>query len=90
MSKAKLLLCHNYYQEAGGESIVFDNELQGLAARGHAVVTYTRDNSEIEEMGALAKASLVPRTSRSAPGASSPGSSSENVPTRPSCRTSSR
>src|SRR5256712_7792908 len=70
MSKAKLLLCHNYYQEAGGESIVFDNELQGLEARGHAVVTYTRDNAEIQEMGALAKASLVssayfsPRTRR--------------------------
>jgi glycosyltransferase involved in cell wall biosynthesis len=60
MSKAKLLLCHNYYQEAGGESIVFDNERRGLEARGHAVVTYTRDNSEIAEMGALAKASLLP------------------------------
>jgi glycosyltransferase involved in cell wall biosynthesis len=70
MPKAKLLLCHNYYQEAGGESIVFDNERQGLEARGHRVVTYTRDNAEIEDMGALAKASLVssayfsPRTRR--------------------------
>jgi glycosyltransferase involved in cell wall biosynthesis len=60
MSKARLLLCHNYYQEAGGESIVFDNERKGLEERGHSVVTYTRDNAEIEEMGALARASLLP------------------------------
>lgn len=70
MPKAKLLLCHNYYQEAGGESVVFDNERTGLEERGHAVVTYTRDNAEIVDMGALGKASLLtaayfsPRTRR--------------------------
>jgi glycosyltransferase involved in cell wall biosynthesis len=60
MSKAKLLLCHNYYQEAGGESVVFDNERRGLEERGHAVVTYTRDNAEITSLGPLGKAALVP------------------------------
>jgi glycosyltransferase involved in cell wall biosynthesis len=70
MPKARLLLCHNYYQEAGGESIVFETERQGLEERGHAVVTYTRDNAEIAQMGALATVSVLtsayfsPRTRR--------------------------
>jgi glycosyltransferase involved in cell wall biosynthesis len=59
MSKSKLLLCHNYYQQAGGESVVFDTERRGLEAQGHPVITYTRDNSEIEEMNGLEKAALV-------------------------------
>jgi glycosyltransferase involved in cell wall biosynthesis len=60
MAKAKLLLCHNYYRHAGGESVVFDTERRGLEDRGHPVVVYTRDSAEIDGLGAAGKASLLP------------------------------
>ena len=47
----KILLCHNYYQQAGGEDQVFADEAALLAARGHEVVRYTVHNDAIEEMG---------------------------------------
>ena len=37
----KILLCHNYYQEPGGEDQVFADEVGLLRSHGHEVVQYT-------------------------------------------------
>ena len=43
----KILLCHNYYQQSGGEYHVFEDESWLLASRGHEVIRFTRHNDEI-------------------------------------------
>ncbi len=55
MSKLKILLCHNYYQNSGGESEVFENETRGLAQMGEDVVVYSRTNVDIPKMSTLQK-----------------------------------
>jgi len=54
----KILLCHNYYIEPGGESLVFQNEIRGLRERGHKVITYTRNNLETIDYSIYNKATL--------------------------------
>lgn len=46
----KVLLCHNHYQQAGGEDHSFAAEGRLLESRGHAVVRYTVHNDVIETM----------------------------------------
>ncbi len=46
----KVLLCHNYYQQAGGEDQVFTDEAQLLESHGHDVIRYTVHNDSIEQM----------------------------------------
>jgi glycosyltransferase involved in cell wall biosynthesis len=46
----KVLLCHNYYQQAGGEDEVFAAEGALLEAHGHQVVRFTRHNNAIDRM----------------------------------------
>lgn len=58
MSKEKILLVHNYYQIPGGEDTVFQNELKMLKDNGHEVVTYTRNNKEINGYNILKKVLL--------------------------------
>ena len=55
----KVLLCHNFYQQPGGEDQVFADEAALLEARGHCVVRYTRDNDAVAGMTA---ADLARRT----------------------------
>lgn len=43
-----ILLVHNYYQIGGGEHTVFENERRLLTEHGHRVITYTRDNRELQ------------------------------------------
>jgi glycosyltransferase involved in cell wall biosynthesis len=57
----RILLCHNHYRDAGGESAVFDAELRGLRTHGHEVATLTRDNADLDELGLLRKAAAVPQ-----------------------------
>jgi glycosyltransferase involved in cell wall biosynthesis len=52
----KVLLCHNYYQQPGGEDQSFAAEARLLEARGHAVLRYTLHNDAIAGMGRLAVA----------------------------------
>ncbi len=52
----KVLLCHNYYQEPGGEDQVFDAEGWLLESRGHDVVRFTLHNDAIHSMSKLALA----------------------------------
>ena len=37
----KILLCHNYYQQAGGEYRVFEDEAQLLASTAHGRCIFT-------------------------------------------------
>ena len=59
--KYKVLMVHNYYQIPGGEDTVVANEKKLLEDNGHEVVLYTRNNSELKEMGKFRKL-LLPIT----------------------------
>lgn len=48
--KLKILQVHNGYQIPGGEDVVVANEKRLLEMNGHEVWTYTRNNSELNEM----------------------------------------
>ena len=60
MKKEKVLLVHNFYQIGGGEHTVYQNEKKLLEDNGHAVITYTRDNSELKT--SMIKKLLLPFT----------------------------
>jgi glycosyltransferase involved in cell wall biosynthesis len=44
----KLLLVHNYYQQRGGEDVVFEAEAGLLESRGHQVLRYVARNEGLE------------------------------------------
>jgi glycosyltransferase involved in cell wall biosynthesis len=52
----KIVLCHNYYQQAGGEDQVFADESDLLLAHGHKVIRYTVHNDAIHGMNRLSAA----------------------------------
>ncbi len=47
----RVLLCHNFYREPGGEDQVFSDEGLLLESHGHEVIRYTRHNDDIAGMG---------------------------------------
>jgi glycosyltransferase involved in cell wall biosynthesis len=49
----KSLLCHNYYQQPGGEDQSFAAEARMLEARGHEILRYTLHNDDIATMSRL-------------------------------------
>jgi len=49
----RILLCHNYYQQPGGEDQSFAAEVALLESRGHAVMRYTVHNDVIKRMRLL-------------------------------------
>lgn len=53
MSCKRILLVHNYYQQAGGEDQVFAAEGRMLEFYGHDVIRYTQHNDAIANMTAL-------------------------------------
>ena len=46
----KIVQCHNFYQQPGGEDQVFADEAQLLRNHGHEVVQFTRHNDTIDSM----------------------------------------
>jgi glycosyltransferase involved in cell wall biosynthesis len=50
----KILLCHNFYQQYGGEDQVFNTETDLLKTRGHQVLHYTVHNQAVNTMHPLA------------------------------------
>ena len=50
-----ILLVHNYYKIAGGEDTVFECEKSMLEKHGHKVITYTRNNKELDDLGPAKK-----------------------------------
>jgi glycosyltransferase involved in cell wall biosynthesis len=49
----KILLCHNYYQQSGGEDSAFAAEAGLLEGKGHEVIRFTLHNNAIDQMGRL-------------------------------------
>lgn len=45
-----ILMCHNYYQQRGGEDQCFEDECRMLRDGGQHVVEYVRHNDDINEM----------------------------------------
>lgn len=52
----RVLMSHCYYRDLGGENLSFEAEAQLLRDAGVDVATYTRDNRELDRLGALGKA----------------------------------
>jgi glycosyltransferase involved in cell wall biosynthesis len=49
----KILLCHNHYQQPGGEDQVFADEGQLLESHGHEVLRYVVHNDTLRQTGRL-------------------------------------
>ena len=47
----KILVCHNFYQQPGGEDRVYEDECRLLETHGHTVVRFTKHNDQIKQMG---------------------------------------
>ena len=58
----KILLVHNYYQQPGGEDVVYEQERKLLQSHGHEVVTYERRNSELLSYSAAQRLFLPAKT----------------------------
>lgn len=43
----RIVVCHNYYQQRGGEDQVFEDEVDLLRSRGNRVIPFTRRSVEI-------------------------------------------
>ncbi len=56
----RILLCHNYYQQRGGEDFSFEDEARLLEQHGHLVQRYTLHNDVIDGLSSVdvAKRSL--------------------------------
>lgn len=52
----RVLMSHCYYRDLGGENLSFEAEAQLLRDAGVDVTTYTRDNRELDRLGAFGKA----------------------------------
>jgi glycosyltransferase involved in cell wall biosynthesis len=51
----KILMIHNKYVSRGGEDTIFEQEKKLLLAKGHKIISYTRDNAEIESYNFIQK-----------------------------------
>jgi glycosyltransferase involved in cell wall biosynthesis len=58
----KILLCHNFYQQPGGELVAVMALKALLEEKGHDVIFYTQDNLEIEQYNTSQKIGFFPRT----------------------------
>jgi hypothetical protein len=55
----KVLFCHNFYQQSGGEDLCFAAEASLLEAHGHQVLRFTRHNDAIARMSRFEVAGLA-------------------------------
>ncbi|RIK85379.1 MAG: glycosyl transferase family 1 [Planctomycetota bacterium] len=55
----KILLCHTYYLQRGGEDCCYEEERDYLRAHGHSVIEYVRHNGEMTRMGPLSAAATT-------------------------------
>lgn len=44
----KIVYCHNYYRNRGGEDVSFECDLELLREQGHTVIPFTRNNGDIK------------------------------------------
>jgi glycosyltransferase involved in cell wall biosynthesis len=59
MSAMRCLVVHNFYQQRGGEDVVFEAETAMLRRNGHAVDCFTLSNDAIDEKSKLATLALT-------------------------------
>ncbi len=52
----KVFLLHNFYQQIGGEDLVFAEEGQLLESRGHEVIRYRAHNDQVDAVSKIALA----------------------------------
>jgi glycosyltransferase involved in cell wall biosynthesis len=62
MASLKVLFVHNHYQLRSGEAEVYELDRRAAQLAGHEVISYTRDNRELDEYGPLQRISLAART----------------------------
>jgi glycosyltransferase involved in cell wall biosynthesis len=43
----RIVICHNFYQQSGGEDRVFADEVELLSSRGHEIITFKKHNDAI-------------------------------------------
>ena len=43
----RIVICHNYFRERGGEDQVFEDELELLTSHGHDVATFVKRNTDL-------------------------------------------
>jgi glycosyltransferase involved in cell wall biosynthesis len=55
----KIVIVHNFYRQPGGEDVVFQQEKELLRRMGHNVVTYCRDNKEIDSFNPIQRLVLL-------------------------------
>ena len=58
MNKERVLIVHNYYQVPGGEDTVVANEKKMFEDKGHEVILYSRNNSELKKYSIIRKLCL--------------------------------
>lgn len=51
MKSFRILMIHNYYQQPGGEDVVFAAEKELRLAKGHDVTVFTDTNRRVDQMG---------------------------------------
>jgi glycosyltransferase involved in cell wall biosynthesis len=56
VTKRKILEIHNYYQQSGGEDVVFAAEKKLLESRGHEVFSYIDKNTRIKTQNRISAA----------------------------------
>jgi glycosyltransferase involved in cell wall biosynthesis len=57
----KIMMVHNYYQERGGEEVVFESEKRLLEQAGHTVIPYVRSNMELNSASVLDRIAIAQR-----------------------------
>ena len=55
----RVLICHNFYQQPGGEDQVFAAETELLRRFGHDVETHAVHNDQVESRGRLKLAAAM-------------------------------
>jgi hypothetical protein len=55
----KILICHNFYQNRGGEAQAVFREKALLEKKGHSTILFTRDNKEINNYSFLQRTFLL-------------------------------
>jgi len=60
----KILICHNYYRSSApsGEDAVAENEIALLKENGHAVITYSKYNDDLDDSSFFNKLSIAKNT----------------------------
>jgi glycosyltransferase involved in cell wall biosynthesis len=52
----RIVVCHNYYQQRGGEDQVFEDEVALLSSHGHEVIPFTRRSGPVHGLETISAA----------------------------------